>query len=214
MAASQRAHSLLETSQTRLEGIYRLPQAPSPLSFLTTLPGHQTKQGEQHSEEQLLIHQPVQGGDELAVGLYLSTELLARLNHHNQAALCDIATAIEGVSHLRYLIYKASNDHCVTGLELELQAEVDKFLLLASSHHTLPSLRRQLFHRNRLRTGMSSKLQERYRESNRLAARYCRYLERRYFGCNSLEALRHELGRFYRMDHHKKIRHASLAQPH
>lgn len=213
MAPSQRAHSLLETSQNRLEALYRLPQAPSPLAFLTTLPAHQGTPGGQQSEEQLLIHQPEQG-DELAVGLYLSAELLARLNQQDQAALGDIAAAIEGVSHLRYLIYKASNDHRVTGLELELQAEVDKFLLLASSHHSLPGLRRQLFHKPRLHKGMSSKLQERYRESNRLAARYCRYLERRYFGCNSLEALRHELGRFYRMDHHGKIRHVNLALPH
>ena len=38
--------------------------------------------------------------------------------------------ALEGVSHFLYLIWNASFDRSVTLLEMELQAEIDKFVML------------------------------------------------------------------------------------
>ena len=73
---------------------------------------------------------------EAEVCLYLERELLdrlaendptARLDQHN---LADFWTAFEGVSHFTYYAFKATQDRPVTLVEMELQAEVDKFVAI------------------------------------------------------------------------------------
>jgi hypothetical protein len=201
------AHALLETSQQRLEALYGLHPAPSPLGFLTASTSEAS-----HTEEQLLI-QHDEENDELGLGLYLAPALLKRLQARSMASLHDIAMAIEGISHLRYVIHRASDALPLTPLELELQAEVDKFALLIGTGPNSPQLRQHLFHCQRLRKGMGVRLRERYQESTRLAARYCKYLERRYLSCNAFENLLAELRLFYRMGQHAKIAHIDAVKP-
>ncbi len=72
---------------------------------------------------------------ELALSLYLDPALLRRLEaadplerlHGGNVA--DCLTALEGVSHFLYLVWNASHDRAVSLLELEMQAEVDKFIV-------------------------------------------------------------------------------------
>ena len=42
--------------------------------------------------------------------------------------LADYWTALEGVSHFMYLAWNAGHDRAVSLLELELQAEIDKYV--------------------------------------------------------------------------------------
>ena len=81
-------------------------------------------------------------GEELELGVYIDDEKLGRLREIDLSVQMTsesfetLVTAIEEVSHFAYLLFSASRERVVTELELELQAEVDKFvtatLLLAS----------------------------------------------------------------------------------
>ena len=82
-------------------------------------------------DEQLLLREDEDG---LEVSLFLHHALLGRLSHDNPITalhsgnLADYCLAIEGVSNFVHLIWNASHDRCVTQLELELLAEIDKFV--------------------------------------------------------------------------------------
>ena len=72
---------------------------------------------------------------ELALSLYLDPALLRRLaaadplERLHGGNVADCLTALEGVSHFLYLVWNASHDRPVSLLELEMQAEVDKFIV-------------------------------------------------------------------------------------
>jgi hypothetical protein len=74
-------------------------------------------------------------GNELSLSLYLHSDVvekmlvddpMPRLYEGNLEYFC---LALEGVSHFLYLIWNASFDRSVTLLEMELQAEIDKFVM-------------------------------------------------------------------------------------
>ena len=73
-------------------------------------------------------------GDTLWVNVYLEPALLARLESANPfealhgGNIADYWTALEGVSHFLYLAWNATFDRSVTLMELELQAEIDKYV--------------------------------------------------------------------------------------
>src|SRR4051794_15323971 len=77
--------------------------------------------GTMRAREELLVREDAQG---VEVGLFLAPELL-----HRAADLGSFCEAAEGVSHFLYLHRAASLDRQVTLLELEAQAEVDKFAI-------------------------------------------------------------------------------------
>ena len=101
----------------------------------------------------------------VALGLFLDDAVMAAAAaadpHHRRprlvarAALSALACAAEGVSHFVYLATRAAAGRPVSLLELEVQAEVDKFALLLlhlwrrGLRRTSRALRRRLFERVR-----------------------------------------------------------------
>ena len=69
--------------------------------------------------------------------MYLERELLERLDQNDPLTrldrdnLADFWSALEGVSHFTYYAWNAARDKSVSLFELELQAEVDKFVTTA-----------------------------------------------------------------------------------
>lgn len=116
--------------------------------------------------------------------------------------------ALEGVSHFVLLAHRAANDRPVSQLELELQADVDKFavaliqrtLFLATDEAVRWSarLRDALFERVRFLDDARTIPGQRYRVAHRWAARYAVSLERRYVREGRLGQLVDELRDFYR----------------
>jgi hypothetical protein len=116
--------------------------------------------------------------------------------------------ALEGVSHFQLIAYRAANERPVSELELELQAEVDKFVVAlidrvrlraaSEAHRASRQLRRALFERAQFHDPPESVRGQRYRLAHRLAARYAARLERRYVRDARLRALVDELREFYR----------------
>ncbi len=173
------------------------------------------------AEEDLIVAQPAAGGDEAGVSLYLDAGLLERLRCENpmvrlhEGNVADYWKALEGVSHFLYLAWNANHDRAVSILELEMQAEVDKYvasywLLSRQLPGRFPAeLRRVLFERTRIDARLAAGREDLYREASRYAEKFCRRLERTLSRCGAGtegEVLT-ELRRFYRLSNARKLAH-------
>jgi hypothetical protein len=171
------------------------------------------------TDEQLLI---AESDDGVELGLYVDAAVLDRLARRcplralDEANLGDYCTALEGVSHFHYVSWSAGCERSVSLLELELQAEVDKYasalsLLLAQRGGRFPGeLFRRLFDGCSLLPHLSGEERARYAEAHHCAARFCDRLEARFLRrrrARPLEMLA-ELRSFYRLGRHAKLRHA------
>ena len=209
---------VLSQLQSLLAGIYDVPVGYDVYDFLITDREHlPLPVRESGTDEQVLV---VQEAGEASVGVYLDRQLLLRLaaadplRALNAGNLADYWTALEGVSHFLYLAWNAAHDRAVSLLELELQAEIDKYvtswwLLRAQDPGRFPAeLHRLLFERTRIDGTLAGERSGLYREANGQAARFCRRLERQLSGVRGArrEALA-ELRRFYRLSRERKLRH-------
>ncbi|MDF3067003.1 MAG: hypothetical protein K0R38_2604 [Polyangiaceae bacterium] len=112
----------------------------------------------------------------------------------------------EGVSHFVYVANRARQELPATQLELELQAEVDKFVLLVLEHVPWDrgeafDVHSRLYERVRFLHEAGTELGDRYRTANDLAARFVRRLMS--YGHVATHAT---LRRFYRAGQAEKIR--------
>lgn len=158
--------------------------------------------------------------DGLSLSLYLENEILRRLEEADPASpiaaanLDDLCKVIEGLSHFNYVVWRASRDRAVTLLELELQAEVDKFvstMQLACEQQDaelMNVLHKKLFDEIRFSEHLDEEQAERYRAANEYAARFCRRLRDRFLqNGDALEELR----TFFRLPLRQKISHIHSA---
>jgi len=173
------------------------------------------------TEEDLIVAQPAAAGDAAAISLYLDPDLLERLQRENPLVrlhdgnVADYCKALEGVSHFLYLAWNAGHDRAVSILELEMQAEVDKYvasywLLRRQLPGRFPAeLRRILFERPRIDPRLAEGREDLYREASRYAEKFCRRLERslRRRGAGTEGEVLTELRRFYRLSNARKLAH-------
>ena len=155
-------------------------------------------------------------GDELRVGLFLDEEVLAQLvrgagEPWTHARLSGFCAATEGVSHFLYLLHRARARRPVSQLELEAQAELDKYLSVllqlwaVGRREASAQLRHRLFERVSLRPGLMRAERERYRLASALAAACAKALETRYVVPGRLEGLLREVRRLYRLGGGEKL---------
>jgi hypothetical protein len=128
----------------------------------------------------------------------------------------ELCQAIEGVSHFLYLAERARRELPATHLELELQAEVDKYVLLshgAGRFHPARAqrVRARLFERVSYLHAEDTEHGQRYRMANDLAARFARRLEELFARHGKVEAMRAALRRFYGAGQAEKIELARAA---
>ena len=158
-----------------------------------------------------------QQGDEVSVGVVLDESVGAGLERTDPRERLDgsnlgsFTTLTEEVSHFLYVLSRARRDRPMTQLELELQGEIDKYLVvlffrgLEDEGAVSERLRQLLFERYELTAGLSVESSERYHEASRLANRYCGWLEARYLGHRRREALQRETRRFWRLGQREKL---------
>jgi hypothetical protein len=208
---------LLRKLQTLLHELYALDVAYGIDDFLVTdaTLARALDTGGRDVDEKLLI---AETDGEAEVALYLERELLERLTERDPLTrldadnLADFWAALEGVSHFTYYAWNAERDKNVTLFELELQAEVDKFvttgmLLKQQSGCELHELHGWLFDKPRLLSELNGAERERYRRANRYAGKYCRHLAPALTRGADEEAVQSELRRFYRLSQGSKLAH-------
>jgi len=206
--------------QQSLEDLYRVEAGVDVRSFLIDRETRDLLAGPSEVPEQLLVLDAPDGqGEEMAMALYLDASLLARLDATRAEPARDFAAyllALEGVSHFVYAAHCARQGRGTSALELELQAEVDKYaacLLLAGAGAKGGSeaLRERLYRQFELHGSLSPDEVSRYLAANDNAARYSERLERRYVARGAVEPLVAELRRFYRGSLPQKLDHIARA---
>lgn len=210
---------LLTALQAQLAALYEAPIEHQVMDFLVTDAGVagalEPQQKPRSNSERLLFRQST---DALDITLYIDQRVLAslatsnpyvRLDRHN---LNDFLIALEGVSHFHYLIWNAIHARQVTQLEMELQAEVDKFVtatFLLKQQGTIDDsdeFHDSLFTDVSFASDNDEQTERRYREANHYAAKYCRSLSRRFPAQHRQPMFINELRRFYRLSQNEKIR--------
>src|SRR5690348_10934492 len=206
---------ILRRLQDFIGDIYDVSISHDVYDFLVTDRQHLPAAVRTHgpTDEELIVAQPEEGGDEIAMSLYLDPQLLERLHRADpmerlhDGNVADYWTALEGVSHFLYLAWNAGHDKPVSLLELEMQAEVDKYvasywLMRRQFPDRFPAeLLRLLFERTRIDPHLAAGREDLYREASRYAEKFCRRLERslRAQGPLSQAKVLAELRRFYRL---------------
>lgn len=202
---------MLRPVQRLLETIYDAPSGHDVRDYLVTqrqqLPPD--RHGQSPAEELVLVERR----RESYLALYIDEALLARLQQRDplraldSSNIADFWTALEGVSHFSYLMWNAGHERGVSQLDLELQAEVDKYIaafwLLRAQcpGHAPRELHPLLFERTQLHPDLSPAHQELYTAASRYAARFCGALQSALLSSrptvrrDAIPALR----RFYRM---------------
>jgi hypothetical protein len=207
---------LLQSVYQQLACLYELPAPYNIDDFLITDRQQaglmQNASIPEHIKEQLLV---AQGQTELDVALFMDDSVLLGLHDGKPAPdfsmdeINNYWLVVEGVSHFLYLTWRGHYDRPMTQMEMELQADIDKYLcstiLLAGAdkNRSLQQLHVLLFERSVIHAQQSA---ERYTTANRYAAKYCYALQTELRNGLSV-CLLNELRRFYRLSQHDKLRH-------
>ena len=210
---------LLNRLQRHLENIYEVQSGYRVADFLIDDPALARRldstPNPRDLPEKLLIRQD---GESLDLALYLDPDLLRRLDDNDPTEslhgdnLHDFWMALEGISHFLYLTWNAGHERSVSLLEMELQAEVDKYILAAflfgrQMRGLVPkALYRQLFHAARFDERLDAAERYRYQSANYFAGRFCSYIEKEFLKPGARSGLVNTLRRFYRLTQQRKIK--------
>lgn len=203
--------------QEHLEAIYGITCAARAEGFVVDTEAAVQLGATGRCEEELLVHE---AEGELEMALYLAPALLHRLEPYWSGPLdsmlereldgfCQLA---EGVSHFLYVAHTATHGRTVSLLELEAQAEVDKFALCLlhrwgdGVEAWAEELLGRLFDRVSYRERLSEAERWRYEEANRLSRNFCSRLMGHVTG-RRLERLLTDLRYAYRLGAEAKLRH-------
>jgi hypothetical protein len=209
---------LLRRLQHLFGGIYDVRSGHDVDDFLVTDPAHLPAAARATgADEQVIV---AEEPDSVRIAVYLDAALLARLQRADPMArldgqnLADYWAVVEGVSHFVCLAWNARHDKQVSLEELELQAEIDKYigsywLLRRQLPHRFPvELPRLLFDRTRVDPALAGERTPLYRAASRHAEKFCRALERTLRDARrSRRELLAELRRFDRLTHARKVAH-------
>jgi len=212
-----RGEDTLSFLQEEIECIYRV-HAPPVGKYLIAREAAEVASGRPLAPEMLLVFEEE---DALSLGLFLDEAVMAAARaadpHHARprltarTVLSQVTCATEGISHFVYLATRAQAGRPVSLLELEVQAEVDKFALLVLHlwrrrlRHMSRALRHRLFERVRYRAHLDLESLERYQTAHRLGSGYARWLEGRFVEEADIEGLLRELRASYRLGGGEKI---------
>lgn len=196
-----RRPTLAARIQARLHRAYAIEEAPPVDAFIVPTEGA--------CRETVRVRE---GEGELEVEVALPRRALSS----PRPTLDELCQVVEGVSHFLYLAERARRELPATQLELEIQAEVDKYvvLVLGDVLHGAQGvfeaarsrvMRARLFERVIFLHAEGTERGERYRVANDVAARVAHGLERAIVRGGSGEAARLFLRRFYAAGQREKI---------
>jgi len=205
--------SVLTRLQGGLEALYRVQTNLEVDQFLVDEDERGAADPARSPREQLLLRQA--GDDELAMGLFVDGKAIANLERDDPGVRLhdgnfdDFCLAVEGVSHFVYLALCAAEDRRVSALELELQAEVDKFACCALLANGVSGrgLRRRLYDDVTFANDLDRDEHDRYRAANAEARRYTFALDERYVAADRVGDMVTELRWFYRQGLDSKLGH-------
>lgn len=194
----------LNTLQHAIQYVYEIDLQQRVADFTTSDPAFARQYGSAHGPMEQLIFR--EDGDDVDISLYLDNRVVDALSRieDGRSSVNMVCLAVEGVSHFVHFCWRSQYKVDLSLLELEIQAEVDKYVLLTDLYGE-DGMHHRLFERHLYRCGMSRQLLERYRSANRLAAKYCRKLEKEFIQPGRTGEMLNELRRFCRKTRGEKI---------
>lgn len=195
--------SLPSRIQASLTRTYGLEEAPPVDDFIEPI--------EDSRREVLLIREAEDG---MEVALHLPR---VALEGRGRASFDELCQVIEGVSHFLFLAERARRELPVTQLELELQAEIDKYVVfvLGPDRPFEPSraarIRARLFEAVAYLHPPGTEQGDRYRLANDLASRFAGRLEASFVRRGRFAELWSALRHFYAAGQTEKITMARAA---
>jgi hypothetical protein len=198
---------MLEAVQRGLEQLYRIETDLDVRDFVIDEKTRDQIGVSRSSREQLLVSE---ADGQVHLALFVDDEALSNLSANDprrrldRSNFQDFLLTVEGVSHFVYVAWRARRGRPVSAFELELQAEVDKYVtcVLMGGGERLVS---RLFDEWTLAPGMDAEERERYLVANSNARAYARSLEVRFVLRGQLVGMIEELRRFYRMGASEKL---------
>ena len=209
---------MFDQLQNKLQDIYEIETVHRATDFITSNQALLRTMGENNfsTNESVFISQ---FEDNIDISIFLESNIIENLNNPNISKLDinDLCHALEGISHFLYLIYHAEHDRQVKFIELELQAEIDKFIYLVQSQtvdndtNSHFQLHQWLFEKFLFRENLSREEISRYKDANYYAAKYCLELIKRFEQCPDWLSINRELRRFYRLPLQNKLQYINRA---
>ena len=210
----------LRAVQLGLEQMYRVTTGVAVEDFMVGDAARAALSPTRRPREQLLV---CEADGEMELALFLDPSAIAnlaqrdpahRLDEHNVG---DFLLALEGVSHGVYTVVCAQRERSVSALELELQAEVDKYvtcLLISDDGGDLAQRsaywRHRLFVNCEYHDDLDADERDRYRAANDNALRYTGMLQARFVASGQIPAMLAEVRRFYRRGLAEKLACAAV----
>jgi hypothetical protein len=218
-----RAPDVLVELQRCVEELHGTEGAPDVRAFVVddtmrrTLPGARAD-----VPEQLFVREDPTDPDALELALYIAPRIVAALAHDDPhrrlhaGNLEDYWIALEGVSHFVLVSSRAESQRKITALELEIQAEVDKFVAAwrllreqgMSADPAARQLMRKLFGPYALHEPMPRDEADRYHVATRVARRFCVELSASFGQDAEPTRAEHAVRRFVRLELAEKLRAA------
>ncbi len=182
---------ILHLLQKELESIYRIGRQPSIERFLISAQG----------PPRIVVAERER---EILVGVELGPEAREPEN------LADFLSAAEETSHFLYISWKAANEKPVSLLDVEVQGEIDKFLLASLHFPAPPEPLDRLLERVRFDPRPAATIRRRYLEAHRLGRKFLQSLGRIFGPRGPLPEVLAVLREFYRRT--SPVRLAAIAR--
>lgn len=197
-----------------IKTLYNLEHSQNAVDFLVRQPAVPTQGKEVHGSLYLMPE-----GEDVSIGIYLHPivrEELSDFRRWNQDVWTEsqrhaFVTATEEVSHFNYFLYHAEKGRAISQFELELQGEIDKFMLLffspnkKTSGQKFESLFETLFSKFRYAQGLTIEEKERYENAHIFGKKFIlgikKSLDTREGVLKAVEHLR----KFYRLSSAEKV---------
>lgn len=210
---------MLRSLQRLLETIYDAPSGHDVCDFLVTERRHLPLERRVHAAEEELVL--VQQRRRAYLMLYIDSAVLARLREQDPLRaldggnIADFWIVLEGVSHFSCLMWNAGHTRGISLLDLELQAEVDKYvasfwlLRMQDPTHRPRELHHTLFVRTHVNPDLPPARQHIYMKATHYAARFCSALQSSLLSSRSAQrrGAIAMLRRFYRLTSTEKLRY-------
>ena len=123
---------MIESIQKKIEDIYRLPLFPKVHQYL--LSPAQFQLYSMRLDQPQVTYMDDEGDP--SIGIYLGKKVFKTITRNNRVfSFQDFCVVAEEVSYFIYLLWSKCNGKKINLLDLEIQAEIDKFLLADEFFH-------------------------------------------------------------------------------
>lgn len=216
--------SAIQQIELALKKLYNLETSHKAENFLVLVPSEVPLKTKPCSGKLLIQQKPSQ--DELQIGIYLNPPVHQELRNFshwgpkeqwNTQQLNAFSVATEELSHFHYVVFNSQGKRQISQFELELQGEIDKFLLTyfsPSSQETLTDQFDQIFSRFfssfYLLPELTQNEKERYQNAITSARNFLKRHRRLLTDPQKKESALRLLRRFYRLSQSEKLSWISI----